>query len=108
MKVIIDIPEEVKTDIEDIYYTGRDIPHENISTLLKTIVNGTPIPDNATNREVIEAMFPNLKIANESLHNDNLTGILAYYGGGTVKRNNHYFARDWWNAPYNGVENDKN
>ena len=62
------------------------------------------IPKDATNGDILKIVFPNLEIANESLNNDNLTGILAYYGGGTVKRNNHYFARDWWNAPYKESE----
>ena len=44
MQIVIDIPEEVKIDIEDILHSGRNIPHENIETLLKTIVNGTPLP----------------------------------------------------------------
>lgn len=98
MKVIIDIPEEVKTDIEDIYYTGRDISHENITTLLKTIVNGTPIPDNATNGDALKATFPNIE-ATEIKTN---TGgyIEVKYLDTTDKCDATAFRKNWWNALY--------
>ena len=54
------------------------------------IVNAIPIPDNATNGDMIEAMFPNLK-GREKAFEINVTVNKNPIGG---------FAVDWWNAPY--------
>lgn len=53
MKLIIDIPEEV-------YKTAKNtnIIQANADMLEKAITNGTPIPNNATNGDVIKSMFP--------------------------------------------------
>ena len=66
----------------------------------------TKVPDNPTNGDMIKAMFPSLEIANDGLINDNLTGIIAFYGGygSPLPRGDNYFNRKWWNAPYKGVE----
>lgn len=78
MKLIIEIPEEEynhikRTNEYSIAHTGY-------------IYDGTPIPDNATNGDVIKAIFPN---------ND------------TVKVMEIRMKGDWWNAPYQkGDKND--
>ena len=46
-----------------------------------------PIPDNATNGDMIKAMFPNEEIIETD-------GACVYVG---VKMR---FDKDWWNAPY--------
>ena len=53
-------------------------------------VNTIDIPKNATNGDMIKAIFPNIEIE----------GI-----GGEIKciaaqNGTSYFALDWWNAPY--------
>lgn len=57
-------------------------------------VQAIPIPDNATNGDMIEAMFPNLKgrekaFAIELNVNKNKVGNISV---------------DWWNAPYEEKE----
>ena len=48
MKLIIDIPENTRTRISDIANLGIDVPLGIIACIVKAIINGTPIPDNAT------------------------------------------------------------
>ena len=70
MKLLIDIPE--------IEYNTRKIMgyfSDNFK-ILKAVANGTPISDNATNGDVIKALFPN--------EHDFETDFDEY----------------WWNAPY--------
>ena len=53
MKIIIDIPEEdYKHGMLGLYFDCYS------AKLHDTILNGTPIPDNATNGDVIKALFP--------------------------------------------------
>ncbi len=59
------------------------------------IVDAIPIPEEATNGDMIMAMFPNLKVKIEGTHitcwNDEHRWFAPDY--------------DWWNAPYTkGVE----
>lgn len=52
------------------------------------------IPDNATNGDVIKALFPNIES-----RLDEKTGImLVKWVDGTTKT----FKESWWNAPYKG------
>lgn len=84
MKLIIDISEEVYQ-----HMMGNDLlqsVHGNIC--YKAVCNGTPIPDNATNGDVIMAMFPNVN-------------VYEHNGGATYSVNNEYnFNATWWNSPY--------
>ena len=51
MKLIIDIPEVVK---HKVYAYGLSLSPSDKEQLIKAILNGTPIPDNATNgKEVL-------------------------------------------------------
>lgn len=55
MKVVIDIPEEKWSTFQNDIYSGlldKD--------LYKSIKNGTPLPDNSTNEDIMKAIFPNL------------------------------------------------
>ena len=71
MKLIINIPEEAYNDIQ-----SRDWKNGELifSEEWKAIHDGTPIPDNATNGDVFDAIFPK--------------------GADSV------FGIDWWTAPY--------
>lgn len=71
MKLIIDIPEEVyKLGALGLYFDCYSM------RLHDTILSGTPIPDNATNGEVIQTLFPN----EHDFETD--------------------FDEEWWNSPY--------
>ena len=83
MKLIIDIPEDWEKGIKNMY--DWDIAN----FLYETCRNGTPIPDNATNGDVIKAMFPNT-----SLHINEMS-YSVWVGYEEMS-----FRIDWWNAPY--------
>ena len=82
MKVIIDIDEKVRNTINQMGLYR--IPEKMQKVADRAIQFGTPIPDNATNGEVIKTIFePNIN----KRHNGE--DIEAYY-----------FDTVWWNAPY--------
>ena len=62
MKLIIDIPEETYNDIQ-----SRDWKNGELifSEEWKAIYNGTPIPDNATNGDVMKIIFPKIGLYDE-------------------------------------------
>ena len=77
MKLIIDID---KDDYE--YMKNGYVPHS--FNMFYAIKNGTPIPDNATNGDVIKALFkPNWIRRMDD-----------------VVREEYEFDAEWWNAPY--------
>ena len=73
MKLIIDIPDDVYK--KTVFYREFKDLNDCVTTI-KALENGTPIPDNATNGDVIKALFPN----EHDFETD--------------------FDADWWNAPY--------
>lgn len=84
MKLIIDIPEEEynhikRTNEYSIAHTGY-------------IYDGTPIPDNATNGDVIKAMFPKAYVDENRYE----TPFIDVTYEGEVKS----FSETWWNSPY--------
>ena len=61
-------------------------------------VNAIPIPENATNGDMIKALFPNVRIderLEENLSTELNIIIVKGIDGGTSP-----FYRNWWNAPY--------
>ena len=64
-------------------------PNADEDSFIGEIVNGTPIPDNATNGDVIKAMFPDAEI-----HLDG-NDVFFHHMGFWIKCNIR-----WWNAPY--------
>lgn len=96
MKLIIDIPEEdYKHGMLGLYFDCYSMK------LHETILNGTPIPDNATNGDVIKAFYPDAKY-------DTYFDFIAMttHTERTVFMSR--FDRDWWNAPYQkGGANEK-
>ena len=84
MKLIIDIPQGLKIDFENENWTAL-----TCMEMKNALMNGTPIPDNATNGDVIKAMFPNGTTAK-------FVTFMRFIDG------EHYFncSEDWWNAPY--------
>lgn len=82
MKVLIDIAKDYYDKIKEIkvsHYTAR---------VYVAVKNGVVIPDDATNGDVIRILFPD-----EEFHIDD--GTCVYIG---LMR----FDSRWWNAPYNG------
>lgn len=64
---------------------------------LETLMQAIPIPLNATNGEVIKAVFPKVKtFENES---DKTGKVISY--GIWLDNDQYYFDREWWDSPYN-------
>ena len=63
MKLIIDISDQIYDWIE---HTGV-VHHEDCGYLGGAILDGITIPGNATNGDVIQALFPNIEKDNERL-----------------------------------------
>ena len=80
MKVLIEIPEEEYKCMQDGIYPMND------SNIRYAVMNGTPIPDNATNGDIIKALYPNERIG----HCEDCTDL------GDIAT----FDDDWWNALY--------
>lgn len=99
MRLIIDVPEKVNEHIRSAvghgYYPFFDDDEGHI--VGKAISNGTPIPDNATNGDVIKAMFPFYD--NEIYEHKGY--IMAFYEDFYTT-----YPLRWWNAPYQ-KEGDK-
>jgi len=84
MKLIIDIPDTQYNNIMEVksMSLGR-IPYKGIiMNAIKGIQKGTPISDNATNADVIRALFP------DGIPKDIVWTLQDDKGA------------DWWNAPY--------
>ena len=79
MKLIIDIPEEIYESQRYAQYFGAWSV-----VLQKHFENGTPIPDNATNGDVIKALFKPKWIRRMD----------------DVIREEYEFDADWWHEPY--------
>ena len=101
MQVIIDISQDIKEIIDKHVVEGKTylLPVYILQKVEKAVKCGTPIPDNATNGDMIKAMFPN---ANISIYGNIVK----------VELDNIYvqeFHISWWNAPYKrGSEDGSN
>ena len=83
MKWIIDISEEVKNRLcFGITY------QKDIQTVCKALNDGTSIPDNATNGDVLISLYPNLKY---TIQNGRVVTTIGVASS---------FDLDWWNSPY--------
>ena len=76
MRILIDIPESIYDTIQD----DQMISREQLAVLQMHILNGIPIPDNATNGDVIKAMTNFIGVQDEE---------------DTIK-----ISTNWWNSPY--------
>ncbi len=91
MRLIIDIPKETYEFI-NVYEVMDD---DYIGKLAGAITNGTPIPDNATNGDVIKAIFPNTEVDDYDYGKD---PVIDVYG---IDDTEYITLRKtWWNAPY--------
>lgn len=87
MKVLIDIPESILENIKEF----EMIVDDDNSDVADCILNGIPIPDNATNGDMIKTMFPSIKIDFETYTKSEV----VHFRDGDAE-----FSHDWWNAPY--------
>ena len=94
MQIIVDIPDEQYNDIIEHYNT---FPNEWKKQGLQAIKNGTPLPKEATNGDVIKAVTGEDFSRGASFYNHDLM----------ICDGEDYLAFniDWWNAPY--IEADR-
>ena len=85
MQIVIDIDEE------DYNIVKKQVADGITNPLKICIANGTPIPDNATNGDVIKAMF-----SKAGIEIRNITVYVIF----DMHSNVISFDLDWWNAPY--------
>ena len=90
MQIVIDIPKSRYKEIVSGIFDADGYFKTNLTLAFR---NGTPIPDNVTNGDVIKAMFSNGKCS-------------EYFADVEMKteendtRFKSVFDRDWWDAPY--------
>lgn len=89
MKLIININENVYTRLFDNGIQDNEIATDDICEMARALRLGTPIPDNATNGDVIKVMFSNTEIM--------ITDERVFLREGTIVM---IYPLTWWNAPY--------
>ena len=84
MNVLISISDEIYRHAKD----GSEDSNDEWNAM-RAIANGTPIPDNATNGDVIKALYPKGTTAK-------FATFMRFIDG------EHYFncSEEWWNALY--------
>ena len=88
MKLIIDIPKSRYNEIVSGIFDADSYFKTNLTLAFR---NGTPIPDNATNGDVIKTMFPNIEVEEQG---KDLFIVFNMDIQGTP------FYKAWWNSPY--------
>ena len=90
-KILITIPDEKYNNL----MYGESVEEEDAFEAVDYICNGTVISSNATNGDIIKAIFPNCVIDED-------------FGGAVVTNidTQQYWKKDWWNAPYKENEDD--
>lgn len=66
-------------------------------------VNAIPIPENATNGDMIKALFPNATFYDDTFG-------YGYVYSDVVECKENYmmtYSKEWWNAPYKELNNEK-
>ena len=91
MKLIIDIPEWLYDNISE--YPSRGFA---VSQLESAILHGTPIPDNATNGDMIRAIFPQWKLMENTFEEMVMFDIPMK--DGYLEHN--ACSKVWWKEPY--------
>ena len=108
MKEIIEIPQDHKRVIDNLVSDGKGylLPHEVETRLAKAVKIGTVIPDDATNGDVIKAMFHNASVSEKFPIGkyDEVYYVLIEFADGVT--NEMRVMKNWWNAPYKKERSD--
>lgn len=84
MQIVIDIDENVFTRLFDNGTEDCEIVNDDLFAVAKSIRNGTPLPENPTNGDMIKALFP-------SVVNSTMDLVEVF----NINR-----AKKWWNTLY--------
>ena len=98
MQIVIDIDEDRYDEIHSLKFVMYGLQSEENKQLFYRLINavqdGTPIPDNATNGDVIKVMFDTTE---EDFYDEDR--MVDVYGLDRTDDPSTFYA-DWWNAPY--------
>ena len=86
-KILLEIPDKIYDTIDYDMFISR----EQLAVLQKHILEGTLLPYNATNGDVIKALFPKVKIHQSGGY------TMALFQPSTYLEDTR---SEWWNAPY--------
>ena len=88
--------------LEEIHKHGLNSNHVLDSIAEKAIINGTVLPFNATNGNVIKTIFPNHIISEELATNS----MDVVFNIDRIKKRacRVEFGREWWNSQYEGTK----
>lgn len=89
MQIVIDIPEEMYKWVNDV---NKFFYEYGTSDFVDLVKNGTPLPKNVTNGDILKILFPNYESRYDAEY-EVITGHLD-------KTHRHNFNLDWWDAPY--------
>ena len=110
MKEIIEIPQDHKRVIDNLVTDGKGylLPHVVETRLAKAVKIGTVIPDNATNGDIIKAIFPNARV--EAIFPIGNCDEVFYIPIEKVDgvTNEMRVMKSWWDAPYKGESEGNN
>ena len=100
-KILIDLNEHTINCAK----CGQGIGWMSNAQLEEAIKNGVVIPDNATNGDVIKALFSHISVKDNcqkyySVDIENLSKDKSF--------NTIGFRKDWWNTPYKVGDTDEN
>lgn len=92
-KIVIEIDDKTFGRIFHRDCIGQEYDYE----VTRAIVNGIKLPDNATNGDVIKALFPDIKVYGCSgyAHSSDKSSVLL-----------EHMSSDWWNASYKAGDAD--
>jgi len=86
MQIVIEIPKAAYKLLKNEGVDWLGAEH-----ILNAVANGTPIPDNATNGDVIKVMFGVKEVDMSNTYCVHFPEEEDY---------SHYFFKEWWDAPY--------
>ena len=104
MKVILELPDEEVEIIKRNGFNKDGTFSFKLNEVVKQAIrNGVILPDNATNGDMIKAVFPNVQVVDAGIHR-----ITAIFGDCHNMMYRNSYDEDWWNAPYKGGQGNGN
>lgn len=97
MKLIIDMPEET---LREVNRCGLFLCPRDKERLINSIKHGTPIPENATNGDMIKALFPTCKFDNALPFTDGRWETVEFETDSKYKPTQLRTYDNWCNSPY--------